>query len=428
VTDAFEGIRNDIDLAVVHVQAGDGGNGALSFRREKFVPRGGPDGGDGGRGGSVYVRADPRVSTLLEFSYRQTFRAEAGGKGGGSQKHGKAGHDLYISVPPGTVVSDADGELADLRAAGDEVMVARAGRGGLGNVHFATSTNQAPRIAQKGEPGEHKTIKFELKSIADVGLVGYPNVGKSSLLAALTAATPKVGDYPFTTLSPNLGVAERDDLVVVFADIPGLIEGAHKGVGLGHQFLRHIERARILVHVVDASVADPVTAYRAVREELEQYNDRVAAKPEIIALNKIDLPAVRPKVETLVAALREAAPGRTVIPISAVTTSGLDRLLDEVTVMRQSLLPEPPAPTESRKVYRLRPSDDAWNVEKVGDSYRVSGKRVERIVAMTDINNPDALEMLQQQLSRMGVIAALEAAGCGSGDTVHVGAVELEWE
>src|SRR3712207_791401 len=280
MTDQQDTTANTLDSARIFVKAGDGGNGALSFRREKFVPRGGPDGGDGGRGGSVFLRAEPGISTMLEFSHRRHFKAGRGGNGGGARKHGKKGEDLVIGVPPGTVVSSDEGLIADLRHAGDEFMVARGGRGGLGNVHFATSTNRTPRVAQKGEPGEERWLQLELKTIADVGLVGYPNAGKSSLLAALTAPRPKIGDYPFTTLTPNLGVAERDDFTFVLADIPGLIEGAHQGVGLGHQFLRHVERARVLLHVVDAAVSDPVTAYQSVREELELYNPALAAKPE----------------------------------------------------------------------------------------------------------------------------------------------------
>src|SRR5918999_1267171 len=320
-------VQNTIDTAAIFAQAGDGGNGASSFRREKFVPRGGPDGGDGGRGGSVYLKASPSVSTLLEFSNRRHFKAGRGGSGAGSKKHGKAGENVRILVPLGTVVT-TDGELlADLSQADAEVMVARGGRGGLGNVHFMTSTNQAPTVAQKGEPGEERWVTLELKTIADVGLVGYPNVGKSSLLAALTAARPKVGDYPFTTLEPNLGVAERGDFTFVLADIPGLIEGAHRGVGLGHQFLRHVERARVLLHVVDATVSDPVATYESVREELELYNPALAAKPELVALNKIDRPDVRDKVTEILARFREAWPDVTVTAVSALTTQGVDELV-----------------------------------------------------------------------------------------------------
>jgi GTP-binding protein len=426
---------NALDTARIFVKAGDGGNGALSFRREKFVPRGGPDGGDGGRGGSVFLRAEPGVSTLLEFSHRRHFKAERGGHGAGAKKHGKKGADIVIRVPPGTVISDDEGVLADLRRAGDEVMVARGGRGGLGNVHFATSTNQTPRVAQKGEPGEERWLRLELKTIADVGLVGYPNVGKSSLLAALTAAKPKIGDYPFTTLTPNLGVADPDPdgldptpTSFVLADIPGLVEGAHRGVGLGHQFLRHVERARVLLHVVDASQADPVAAYRQVREELELYNPTLAAKPEVVALNKIDLPAVRDRVPEIVGALERAASGRRVLPVSALTNRGIPELVGALIETLAALPAEPPAPADAMKVYRLAPDEEGWTVERVGPDFRVRGKRVERVVAMTDLENPDAVEMLQRTLGKLGVLEALQRAGVTSGDTVHIGAAELEWE
>ena len=423
------GPGNSIDVASVHVKAGDGGNGASSFRREKFVPRGGPDGGDGGRGGSVYVRAEAGVSTLLEFSHRRHFKAERGGNGGGSKKHGKAGQNLYVSVPPGTVVKTVGGEqIADLSAVGEEVMVSRGGRGGLGNVHFATATNQAPTVAQKGEPGEAGWISFELKTIADIGLVGFPNVGKSSLLAALTAARPKIGDYPFTTLTPNLGVAERDNFTFVLADIPGLIRGAHEGVGLGHLFLRHVERARVLLHVVDASSDDPIEAYLSVREELELYNPALASKREVIALNKIDRPNVRERLPELMADLRQAAPGNDVLAVSAITLQGVDGLAGTLSDTLTSLPPEPAKSADTMKVYRLRENDDAWTIEREGADFRVRGKRVERMVAMTDMTNSEAVELLQKQLARLGVIKALAAAGADSGHTVRFGTTELEWE
>jgi GTP-binding protein len=421
-------VQNTIDTAAIFAQAGDGGNGASSFRREKFVPRGGPDGGDGGRGGSVYLRASPSVSTLLEFSNRRHFKAGRGGSGAGAKKHGKAGENVRILVPLGTVVTTNGELLADLSRADDEVMVARGGRGGLGNIHFVTSTNQAPTVAQKGEPGESRWLVLELKTIADVGLVGYPNVGKSSLLAALTAATPKIGDYPFTTLEPNLGVAERGDFTFVLADIPGLIEGAHRGVGLGHQFLRHVERARVLLHVVDASVSDPVATYEAVREELELFNPTLAAKPELVALNKIDRPDVRGRVPDLLARFKQAWPELNVVAVSALTTQGVDSLVGLLIDTLAALPRELPSPSETMKVYRMAPRDDGWTIDVESGGYRVIGKRVERIVAMTDLTNPDSVEMLQGTLKRMGVLQALEAAGVGSGDTVHFGNVELEWE
>ena len=371
-------VQNTIDTAAIFAQAGDGGNGASSFRREKFVPRGGPDGGDGGRGGSVYFKASPSVSTLLEFSNRRHFKAGRGGSGAGAKKHGKAGENVRILVPLGTVVTAGGELLADLSQADEEVMVARGGRGGLGNVHFMTSTNQAPTVAQKGEPGESRWVVLELKTIADVGLVGYPNVGKSSLLAALTAATPKIGDYPFTTLEPNLGVAERGDFTFVLADIPGLIEGAHRGVGLGHQFLRHVERARVLLHVVDATVSDPVATYEAVREELELYNPALAAKPELVALNKIDRPDVRGEVPELLARFKRR--GRTCrsSAVSALTTQGIDELVPRLVDTLAALPKRAAEPIRDDEGVPDGADRRGLDDRAEADGYRVRGKRVER--------------------------------------------------
>src|SRR6266581_2197975 len=373
----------DIDEARIWVKAGDGGNGVVSFRREKFVPFGGPDGGDGGRGGSIYLVARAGISTLLDFTKQRHFRADSGGHGRGARQHGKAGEDLILSVPPGTHVASEDGVSADLVRPGDSVLVARGGRGGLGNTHFATSTQRAPRIAQKGEPGEERTLDLELKTIAHAALIGEPNAGKSSLLAATSAAHPRVGDYPFTTLSPNLGVAELpgdagDEHIFVLADVPGLIAGAHTGAGLGHRFLRHVERAPILVHVVDASRPDAVGAYLTVRAELEAYKDEVAAKPEIVAANKLDLPGAR---EGLVR-LRQALPERRVIGTSTVTNEGIPSLLQAVVDMLAELPKPPDAPMEpsSVRVYRLAPEEEGgFHVEAVeAGVYRVRGRRVER--------------------------------------------------
>lgn len=428
----------DIDEARIWVKAGDGGNGSASFRREKFVPFGGPDGGDGGRGGSIFLVARAGLSTLLEFSRRRNFRATNGGPGRGARQHGKAGEDLIIPVPPGTqVTSEGVFVTADLVRPGDTVMVARGGRGGLGNTHFATSTQRAPRIAQKGEPGEERMIDLELKTIAQAALVGEPNAGKSSLLSVASAATPRIGDYPFTTLSPNLGVAEApnsalgEEDVFVLADVPGLIAGAHTGAGLGHRFLRHVERAPILVHVVDASRPDAVEAYRTVRRELEAYKADVAAKPEIVVANKIDLPGAREGL----ASLKSALPERQVLGTSTVTNEGVDALLDAVAETLRRL----PKPLESEerggggiRVYRLAPEEeDGFVVERetVGDEtmYRVRGKRVERIVAMTDLDSEEGVSYLQKQLERMGIFEALEKAGVQIGDTVQIGAWETEW-
>ena len=415
----------DVDEARIWVQAGDGGNGIVSFRREKFVPYGGPDGGDGGRGGSIYLVAKQGISTLLDFTKRRQFRAESGGHGRGARQHGKAGEDLILAVPPGTCVRSEDGPIADLVRAGDRVMIARGGRGGLGNTHFATSTQRAPRIAQKGEPGEERSLDLELKTIAQAALIGEPNAGKSSLLAATSAAHPRVGDYPFTTLSPNLGVAEVPDEpeAFVLADVPGLIAGAHSGAGLGHRFLRHVERAPILVHVVDASRVDALDAYYTVRGELEAYNPALTDKPEIVAANKLDLPGAREGVEQL----RQALPERTVIGTSTVTNEGIPQLLESVARLLRAL---PAEDQESGvRVYRLAEGpDERFEVEVVGGGvYRVHGKRVERLVKMTDLASEEGTAYLQKRLDRMGVYEALERAGVQVGDTVEIGEWETEW-
>jgi GTPase len=420
-------VDGQLDEARIWVKGGDGGNGVASFRREKYVPFGGPDGGDGGRGGSVYLKATHGVSTLLEFWRRRHFKAERGGHGRGKRQHGKAGDDLVIDVPVGTVARSDDGLEVDLVRAGDMALVARGGRGGLGNTHFATATNRAPRVAQKGEPGEERWLDLELKTIAQAALIGEPNAGKSSLLAATSAARPKVGDYPFTTLHPNLGVAEvpAGD-VFVLADVPGLIAGAHAGAGLGHRFLRHVERAPLLVHVVDASRPDPLAAYRTVRAELEAYKAEVAAKPEIVAANKLDLPDARAGL----ARLREALPDRRVVGISTVTNEGIGDLLAAV-AEELSALPPAEAEPESPgvRVYRLAPAvDEGFTVDVPEPGvYRVRGKRVERLVAMTDLESEAGVEHLQAQLARLGVFDALEQAGVTVGDTVLIGEWETEW-
>jgi GTP-binding protein len=417
----------DVDEARIWVKAGDGGNGVVSFRREKFVPFGGPDGGDGGRGGSVYLVARQGISTLLDFTRQRHFKAERGGHGRGARQHGKAGEDLELGVPPGTHVTSDDGFSADLVRPGDRVMVARGGRGGLGNTHFATSTQRTPRFAQKGEPGEERALDLELKTIAQAALIGEPNAGKSSLLAATSAARPQIGDYPFTTLSPNLGVAEAPsdaDQVFVLADVPGLIAGAHTGTGLGHRFLRHVERAPVLVHVVDASRPDAIEAYEVVRIELEAYKPELAVKPEIVAANKLDLPGAREGLKRL----RQALPDRVVIGTSTMTNEGVPALLDAVAAALSSLPREDEDDTGVR-VYTLSTAeDDGFSVEAVEEGvYRVHGKRVERLVAMTDLASEEGTDHLQKQLERLGVFDALERAGVQVGDTVHIGQWETEW-
>jgi len=317
-----------IDRATIQVRAGGGGNGVVAFRREKFVPKGGPSGGDGGRGGDVILRVDAHLNTLLPFRYRRIFRAARGAHGEGARRSGRAGRDAIVAVPAGTVVTDnATGTLiADLLRAGDQVVVARGGRGGRGNAHFATPTQRAPRRAESGEPGEERALRLELRLLADVGLIGLPNAGKSSLLARISAARPKIADYPFTTTEPMLGVVplpDQDGIVV--ADIPGLVEGAHRGAGLGHEFLRHIERTRVLVHLVDLSLSDPEAAAGIVTRELARYAPALAARPTLFVGNKIDLPEARACAPAFVAA--QAARGRAAVAISAATGEGVPAFL-----------------------------------------------------------------------------------------------------
>jgi GTP-binding protein len=418
-----------LDEAVIWVKAGNGGNGSASFRREKYVPRGGPDGGDGGRGGSVYLVADPEKTTLLDFRYRRHFRAESGGNGARGKRHGKAGDDLDIPVPPGTIVRTMEGEIiADLDAPGKRVMVAMGGRGGLGNVHFATPTYRAPRIAQKGEPGQERWLKLELRLIADVGIIGYPNAGKSTFLGAVTRANPKVADYPFTTVTPNLGVATSDDRIVTLADIPGLIEGAHAGVGLGHEFLRHIARTKALLHLIDGSLPDLVAAYHAVNAELTLFDEAMAKKPQLVAINKIDKPDVRQALPKIQATFREL--GIDVHAISASTgegvtevVAGLVQLLDEVAMAE----PVPVPTAEEPVVLRPKREEEGFVVEREAGGFRVIGRRVERLVSMTDFENEEGVAYLQRQLKKLGVTAALEKVGVKPGDVVRFGPIELEW-
>jgi GTPase len=417
-----------LDEATFWVKAGDGGRGSTSMRREKFVPRGGPDGGDGGRGGSVYLVANPEKNTLIDFRYRQHFRAEAGGNGGGQRSHGKTGRDLEIPVPPGTIVRTVEGDLlADLVEPGKRVLVARGGRGGLGNVHFATPTHRTPRVAQKGEPGEESSLTLELRLIADVGIIGVPNAGKSTFLAATTRATPKIAAYPFTTLSPNLGVATVGERILTLADIPGLIEGASAGVGLGHEFLRHISRTKVLLHLVDGGGTDPLAAYRTINAELALFDEALAKKPQIVAINKIDEPAVRDRLPELHAAF--GALGIDPIDLSAYTGEGVPEVLGRVVRLLDVLTTaEPFTPIdEAPVILRPQPARDTFVVEREQGGFRVIGRRVERIVAMTDFENEEGAAFLQRQLKKLGVSDALTRAGVQAGDLVRIGKIELEW-
>jgi GTP-binding protein len=415
------------DEATIHVRAGKGGNGCVSFRREKFVPFGGPNGGNGGAGGDVYLVANRHLNTLIQFQRKQHFRAESGEHGQGKDMQGKRGEELSVSVPPGTVVRDAKtAELvADLVEDGQKVRVARGGRGGRGNASFASPTNQAPRIAEKGEPGEERSLKLELKLIADVGIIGVPNAGKSTLLAAVSAARPKIADYPFTTLTPNLGVATVDHQTLVLADIPGLIEGAHAGAGLGITFLRHVERTRVLIHLLDGAAPDPLHDFEDINAELALFSAELAAKSQVVALNKMDLPQAQEIWPTVEAAMCERQ--LPVLAISAVTGQGTRELLYAVLEVLEAT-PEEAAVAVEPKVFRPVEDEEAFQVTREGDHFRVRGRRVERAAAMTDWNNREAVARFQRILKAMGILKALEQAGVQSGDTVFIGSHELEWQ
>ena len=425
------------DTARIFVKAGNGGSGAVSFRREKYVPRGGPDGGDGGRGGSVYLRVDPSLNTLLPFTYQQHYHAENGEPGRGKNQTGRNGADLYIPVPPGTVVYDDEtgGLIGDLVEPGETLCVARGGIGGRGNQHFATPTRQTPRFAEKGEPGEARWLRLELKLLADVGLIGLPNAGKSTLLAASSAARPKIADYPFTTLEPVLGVVSipgRDGGSFVMADLPGLIEGASRGAGLGFTFLRHIERTRLLVHVIDGSGGlegrDPLQDFDIVNAELAAYSPVLAGKPQVVAINKLDLPEAQEQLPRLREALM--ARGYDVFAISAATGQGVGELLHHLWWTLQRL-PRPEAErVPQRRVYTLtaeRP--EAWEAERISaHHFVVRGRRIERLTHMTDFSNPEAAERYQAMLKKWGIAHRLEQLGIQPGDVVHIAEHELVWD
>ncbi len=414
------------DEAKIYVKGGDGGNGCVSFRREKYVPFGGPNGGNGGKGGDVYLVVDPHLNTLINFKKRSHFKAQRGGHGRGKNQTGKRGEDLTIAVPPGTVAYDADtGQLlADLVQPGQRALVARGGRGGRGNAAFATPTNQAPRLSEKGEPGQERWLRLELKLIADVGIVGVPNAGKSTLLAAVSAARPKIADYPFTTLEPNLGVVTMDDRDFVLADIPGLIEGAHAGAGLGHQFLRHVERTRLLIHLLDGASADPLADFEKINEELALFNPQLARKPQVVVLNKMDLPQAQelwPRIRREMKTL-----GLEAMSISAVTGQGVPALLRRLVDLLNSLPRKTPV-VEEVKVFRLE-EEEPFNIIQEEDGWRVQGAEIERVVAMTNWEYDEAVMRFQRIMEAMGVSAALEEAGIKVGDTVRIGDVELEWQ
>lgn len=423
-----------VDQAEIQIKAGDGGDGLATFRREKYVPRGGPDGGDGGRGGNVYFEVDPQLNTLLAFKYEREFKAERGGSGGSARKHGRNGADQIIRVPPGTLIRtmiDDQVYEIDLLAPGQRLLAAAGGKGGLGNVHFATSTHQAPRIAELGQPGEERMIQLELKLIADVGLVGYPNAGKSTLLAQISAARPKIANYPFTTLAPNLGVVEVGEQTFVVADIPGLIEGAHAGVGLGHDFLRHVERTRVLIHLVDAAGIDgrdPVDDYHQINEELRQYQPELAERPQLIAFNKQDLLEAQENLARLKKAIH--VPKGDVFAISAATGDGVQALLRRVAEVLREIPPAITALPPSNEVLKWpvpEPNPDAFTVTPEGEGFRVRGQRIEKLVSMLNFAQDESLDRLQRVLDKTGIADALRAAGIKEGDPVYIEKAQLEW-
>jgi len=412
-----------IDKVKIHIKAGNGGNGCVSFRREKSVPMGGPNGGDGGKGGNIVVQAIEHLNTLVEQYYTQHYKAENGGHGQGKHMHGADGPDVIIRVPPGTIISDAGtGEtLADLKTSGQIAILAKGGRGGKGNTRFKSSTNQAPTVAEKGEPGEEKDLEFELRLIADLGLVGYPNAGKSSILSKISAAKPKIANYPFTTLSPVLGVVRVDEeKSFVVADIPGLIEGAHSGIGLGDEFLKHITRTRALIHVVDiASVdgRDPVSDYESINEELLLYDPRLAELPQIVVANKIDLPSAVEGLKKLQRHLSKDS-DRAIIPVSALTGEGLSPLIYSAYELLQNAPIYEEKEQQSEVIeYNYEP---VYTIEKKGSKFILSGKAVRRAVLMTDMENEMAVIMLHNKLKKMGIVRALARSGAKEGDVIEV--------
>ena len=409
-----------IDEATIQVESGKGGSGSASFHREKHVPRGGPNGADGGRGGDIVLVADRGKRTLLDFQYKKKFQAPSGSDAVGN-KSGRDGTPVEIHVPVGTEVWDDEfGEkLADLVAHGQRLIVCRGGRGGRGNLHYTSSVRQAPKFAEKGAPNESASLRLVLKLLADVGLVGLPNAGKSTLISRISAAKPKIADYPFTTIEPNLGVVQGDDYTFTVADMPGLIEGASEGRGLGHQFLKHVERTRVLVHVVEClplDESDPMDNFNLVEAELKAYSPELHARPRLIALSKADL--VAPEEGARLAELFRTC-GAPVFVISGVTGYGLSEL---VRAMQQTLIEhEEPAAVEVVSPVLVRPDDDQWEAHAEGEGYVVSGKRVERIVAMTDHKSDEALHYLHRRLLRLGVIDRLRELGAEEGDSVRIG-------
>lgn len=419
-----------IDYVTIEVEAGAGGNGAVSFRREKYVPRGGPDGGDGGHGGNVIFEASSELNTLISFRYKKIFRAENGVNGAGANRHGRNGQDLVVKVPLGTLLYDDEKGilLADLDYP-QQFILAKGGKGGRGNARFATAVNRTPRNAELGLPGQSLKVRMELKLVADVGLIGFPNVGKSTLLAAISAAKPKIADFPFTTLTPNLGVVDvAGGQSFVAADIPGLIEGAHAGKGLGHRFLRHVERTRLLVHIIDIAALEgrnPLEDYRQINQELANFNPRLAELPQIVALNKIDLLASHQPADTF----RESLQGVEIWEISAATGRGTESLVFRIAQLLEQLPKVPLNPPETDlDLIELSPQQGIIITKPADDVYAVSGRRVEILAAKTDFSNDEAIANFYRVAKRMGVFDLLSKEGIKPGDTVIIGEMEFTYE
>ena len=430
-----------LDEVKIFVRSGDGGNGLVAFRREKYVPKGGPAGGDGGRGANVVFIVDEGLRTFMDYRYQKKFVAPNGENGMSKGMHGRKSKDLYLKVPPGTVIRDTDtGEvLADLVEHEQEVVVARGGRGGRGNCRFATPSNPAPEIAENGEPGEERNLTLELKLMADVGLVGFPSVGKSTLLSITSKAKPKIADYHFTTLAPNLGVVEtKDHRSFVMADLPGLIEGASQGVGLGHQFLRHIERTKVIVHVVDMSATDgrdPYEDYKIINQELGEYNMRLLERPQIVVANKMDIPAAQENLEEFKAKLAVDGEEVDIVEISAFTRTNVDNLLYKISDILDSTDPNmlyeldtEEESMENRVLYKHKPKDETFKITRDDTgAYVVSGPGIERAFLMTDFNRDASVRRFAQQMRSMGVDDALRERGCKNGDTVKILKGEFEF-
>jgi len=417
------------DTAEIKVKAGNGGHGCASFRREKFIPKGGPDGGNGGNGGSVIFEADENMNTLVNFVSKKHFSAKNGQAGQGRNKAGKHGEDMILKVPVGTLIYDktTGGQIADLLEHGQQAIGAKGGLGGKGNSNFATSVRQAPDFAELGEPGEEKEIKMELKLIADVAIIGYPSVGKSTLISRISNARPKIADYPFTTLVPNLGVVKAGGSDFVVADIPGLIEGAHKGKGLGVEFLKHIERTKILVHLLDITRDDLRHDYSKLNEELKLYSKELAKKPQIVVVNKIDtsIPEIEDEAKK---EFKKESP----LFISAVSGEGIEQFLyklkDQVLKFRKTKTRSPKP--ETRKIFRPHleiPDAKQFTVEKEGDGFRISGKRIEQLAVMTDMSKKGAVVRMQDILEKIGAYREMARLGGKDGDTIYIGEREFKF-